>query len=71
MIERGIARGDLRPDTEVRLVHELMVGPLFYRVLFSGDPLDRKVSTGLVDAILDSFAPDGKEGTRLKRRSLR
>ena len=58
MIERGIARGDLRPDTEVRL-------------LFSGDPLDRKVSTGLVDAILDSFAPDGKEGTRLKRRSLR
>jgi len=57
VVERGIARGDLRPDTDVRLVHELMVGPIFYRLLFSGGPLDRKLSTRLADAILDGFAP--------------
>src|SRR5262245_47799430 len=57
VIERGIARGDLHPDTDVRLVHEMMVGPIFYRLLFSGGPIDRKLSTRLADAILDGFAP--------------
>ena len=57
VIERGIARGDLRPGTDVRLVHELLVGPVFYRLLFSGGPIDRKLSTRLADAILDGFAP--------------
>jgi AcrR family transcriptional regulator len=60
VVERGVARGDLRPDTDVRLVHELMVGPIFYRLLFSGGPLDRKLSTRLADAILGAFAPDPK-----------
>jgi len=57
VIERGIARGDLRPDTDVRLVHEMMVGPIFYRLLFSGGPVDRKLSIRIADAILDGFSP--------------
>ena len=57
VIERGIARGDLRPDTDVRLVHELMVGPIFYRLLFSGGPIDRKLSTRIADAVLHGFSP--------------
>jgi AcrR family transcriptional regulator len=60
VIERGIARGDLRPDTDVRLVHELLVGPILYRLLLSGPPLDRKLTTSLADAVLDSFSPDGR-----------
>jgi AcrR family transcriptional regulator len=57
VIERGIARGDLRPDTDLRLVHELLVGPILYRLLLSGPPLNRKLTTSLVDAVLDSFSP--------------
>jgi AcrR family transcriptional regulator len=57
VIKRGIARGDLRPDTDTRLVHELLVGPIFYRLLLSGAPLDRKLGPRLVDAILAGFAP--------------
>src|SRR5262245_3687070 len=57
VVERGIARGDLRPDTDVRLVHELLLGPVFYRLLLSGGPLDRKQSTHLADAILHGFVP--------------
>ena len=57
VIDRGVARGDLRPDTDVRLVHEMMIGPIFYRLLFSGRPIDRKLSTRIADAILDGFAP--------------
>ena len=68
VVERGIARGDLRPDTDVRLVHELLVGPIFYRLLFSGGPLDRKLSARLADAILDGFAPPHLAGTASKPR---
>ena len=57
VIERGIERGDLRPDTDVRLVHEFLVGSILYRLLLSGGPLDRKLGTKLVDAILDGFTP--------------
>jgi AcrR family transcriptional regulator len=57
VIERGIARGDLRPDTDVRLVHELLVGPIFYRLFFSGGPIDRKLGPRLVDSVLEGFAP--------------
>src|SRR5262249_37154860 len=57
VIERGIARGDLRPDADVRLGHEFLVGPIYYRLLFSGGPLDRKLGGRLVDGILEGFAP--------------
>jgi AcrR family transcriptional regulator len=57
VIERGIARGDFRPDTDLRIVHELLLGPVFYRLLLSGGPLNRKLSTALVDAVLQAFAP--------------
>ena len=57
VVERGIERGDLRPDTDVRLVHELLVGPIFYRLLFSGAPLDRRHAAEVVDAVMTAFAP--------------
>src|SRR5262249_9167512 len=34
IVERGIARGDLRPDADARLAHELLIGPIYYRLLF-------------------------------------
>lgn len=61
VIQRGIARGDLRADTDVRLLHELLIGPIFYRLLLSGAPLDRDLGTRLVDAILAGFAPRAED----------
>jgi AcrR family transcriptional regulator len=55
VIERGIERGDLRLDTDPRLVQELLIGTIYYRLLFSGPPLNRKLGTHLVDVILDGF----------------
>jgi AcrR family transcriptional regulator len=57
VVERGVARGDLRPDTDVRVLHELLVGPLFYRLLFSGAPLTRRHAGQVVDAALKAFSP--------------
>jgi AcrR family transcriptional regulator len=56
IVDRGVDRGDLRPDTDARVAHELMIGPIFYRLLFSGGPIDRALSTRLADAILDGFS---------------
>jgi AcrR family transcriptional regulator len=57
VIARGIARGDLRAGTEVRAVHELVAGPIFYRLLLSGAPLDHTLGARLVDDILAGFTP--------------
>jgi AcrR family transcriptional regulator len=57
IIERGIERGDLRPDTDIRVAHELLVGPLFYRLLFSGFPLNKRHAGQVVDAVMTAFAP--------------
>ena len=68
VLERGIARGDLRKDTDLRLMHELLLGPLFYRLLLSGPPLDRAFSEGIVDAVMAGFAPSPGPSGRPKRR---
>jgi AcrR family transcriptional regulator len=64
VIERGTARGDLRPDTDLRLLHELLVGPVFYRLLLSGDALDRNLGPRIVDAILEGFGARTQPRTR-------
>jgi hypothetical protein len=56
VIERGIARGDLRADADVELAHELLFGPVYYRLLLSGAPLDKRLAERIVDAVLPAFA---------------
>jgi len=56
VIERGIRRGDLRPDTDIELAHELLFGPVHYRLLLSGAPLDKHLANRIVDAVLPALA---------------
>jgi AcrR family transcriptional regulator len=56
LVERGIARGDLRPDTDHELLHELLFGPVYYRLLLSGAPLDESLAERVVTAVLPAFA---------------
>jgi AcrR family transcriptional regulator len=56
LVERGIERGDLRPDTDVELVHELLFGPVYYRLLLSGAKLHKGLAERIVDAVLPAFA---------------
>jgi hypothetical protein len=57
VVERAIARGDLRPDTDVELLYELLFGPLYYRLMLSGRPLDAGLPERVVDAVMTAFAP--------------
>lgn len=56
LVERGIERGDLRPDTDYGLAHELLFGPVYYRLLLSGEPLDDNLAERVVAAVLPAFS---------------
>jgi AcrR family transcriptional regulator len=56
LLARGIERDDLRADTDVELAHELLFGPVYYRLLLSGAPLDAGLAGRVVDAVMAAFA---------------
>jgi AcrR family transcriptional regulator len=58
LVERGVARGDLRPDVDPATVHDLLIGPVYYRLLLTGQPLNRAFAKRTVDAVLRAFAPE-------------
>jgi AcrR family transcriptional regulator len=68
LVERGIERGDLRADTDVELIHELLFGPVYYRLLLSGAPLDKRLAQRIVDAVLPAFMAGPSSERALERR---
>jgi AcrR family transcriptional regulator len=56
VIERGVARGDLRPDADVTVATELLAGPVYFRLVFGGS-LDDDLAMRVVDTLLKGFAP--------------
>lgn len=55
LLERGIARGDVRPDVPVELARELGQGVLWHRFLITGDPITDDVVVQVVDEVLVPF----------------
>ncbi len=54
---RGINRGELPGDTDVDQMIDLLSGPVFYRRLVAGEPVDRTYGERLVDRILHAYRP--------------
>ncbi len=57
VFDRGIERGDLRRDLDVELALDVLGGPLFYRLLVTGGPIDERLAENTVELILRGFAP--------------
>ena len=55
VIARGIARGDLRPDADPDVATELLVGPVYFRLMFGGE-LSLGFANRVVDAVLQGYA---------------
>ena len=55
VIRRGIARGDLRPDADAALATELLVGPVYFRLLFGG-VLDLDFAERVVDGVMRGYS---------------
>src|SRR5690242_2569984 len=56
VLERGVERGDLRPGLDIELALDVLAGPLFYRLLITGGPIDNKLADGVTELILRGFA---------------
>jgi AcrR family transcriptional regulator len=55
VIGRGITRGDLRPDVDTSVATELLVGPVYFRLMFGGE-LTLDFAERVVDSVLQGFA---------------
>jgi AcrR family transcriptional regulator len=51
-LQRAIERGELPADTDVDVAVDLLVGPVYYRVLITGAPVSRAFTDELVDRFL-------------------
>jgi AcrR family transcriptional regulator len=69
-IARGIGRGDLRADADVDVATELLVGPVYFRLMFGGE-LDRDFAERVVDAVLRGYAAAGDRAQLDTRRAPR
>jgi AcrR family transcriptional regulator len=58
VLDRGVARGDLHTGLDVELALDVLGGPLFYRLLITGGPIDEALATGIADLVVRGFAPD-------------
>lgn len=56
-LERAMARGDLPKDTDIDLAVDRLVGPIYYRVLVTGQPVSPKFTDALVAGLVASLAP--------------
>lgn len=56
VVQRGIERGDLRPDCDVRLLLEMLVAPIHVRLLLTGEPIDDGLAERLVEVALSGAA---------------
>jgi AcrR family transcriptional regulator len=55
VIERGIARGDLRKDADISVATELLVGPVYFRLMFGG-VLDVAFAEQIVDSVMRGYS---------------
>jgi AcrR family transcriptional regulator len=55
VIERGIARGDIRKDADIAVATELLVGPVYFRLMFGG-VLDLAFAEQIVDSVMRGYS---------------
>jgi AcrR family transcriptional regulator len=63
VIARGVSRGDLRADVEIEVATELLVGPVYFRLMFGGD-LTQAFAECVVDALLRGYAARREQAAR-------
>ncbi len=51
LLERGVARGEVRANLDIPLTLDLMYGPVWYRLLLRNAPLDAAFARGIVNQL--------------------
>jgi AcrR family transcriptional regulator len=52
IFEAAAARGDIGPDVDVDLLSDLLIGPIYYRLLVTNEPVQPSLAPRLVDAVM-------------------
>jgi len=60
IIRDGVRRGELRPDLDLATTLDLVFGPVYYRLLFSHEPLDEAFAERCVEQMLSGIALPGE-----------
>jgi len=63
ILERGVARGELPPDTDLDLVIDMIYGPVYHRVLLTGLPVDGRFIDGLVSHVMAAVAASARSSS--------
>ena len=58
VIARGVRRGDLRPDVQPDVATEMLIGPVYWRLMFGGT-LDAEFAERIVDEVLQGWSMRG------------
>ena len=64
VLARGVQRGDLRAGADLGLAIDVLSGPLLYRALMTGGPVDARMARDLVAVVLRAFAPHPRRSKR-------
>jgi len=62
VLERGVARGELREGVDLELALDLLGGPLLYRALITGGTVDEPLSHAVIEVVLRGLAPEAGQG---------
>jgi AcrR family transcriptional regulator len=62
VLNRAIARHDLLPDVDQEVIIDLLVGPLWTRLLITREPVTQALVEEIVDAVLRAYPPAGPTG---------
>jgi AcrR family transcriptional regulator len=62
VLRRGVETGEIRPGVDLQLVSDLLVGPLFFRMLFRGEPIDSHLAAETVELVLHGISAQPDPG---------
>jgi len=63
VLQRGVDRGELDPDTDFAFVYDLLIGPLFMRAVVWGQPLTPEAAERSAEVVLAAFAAKPRRKT--------
>lgn len=67
VLRRATATGELRANIDIDLALDLLSGPLFYRYLMLGQPIDERFTKAVVVTVLRGLAAPAKRAATTRR----
>ncbi|MBC3841448.1 hypothetical protein GXW82_17555 [Streptacidiphilus sp. 4-A2] len=71
VLRRGVERGELRPGLDPAVTIDLLFAPVYYRLLFTHEPLDEAFADRLLEQALAGIAAPGNSQGQVRADSER